>query len=107
MYFFALLIAAQITGGTLRGTVSDQSGASIVRAEVTVEETATGVKRTATTNEVGAYVVPNLLPGAYAVTISKDGFGRQVKSGVIIAIGAEQALDFILGVANAELELNV
>ncbi len=98
---------AQVTGGMLIGTVGEQSGAFIARSHVTAEDVATGVKRTTITNEAGAYAIPNLLPGVYRVTASADGFGLGVKSGVTIAVGTQQALDFVLGVASTKDEVSV
>jgi hypothetical protein len=46
--------------GTIRGAVTDQSGAVVPGAEVTIKNDATGEVRTVTTNDQGEYVAPEL-----------------------------------------------
>jgi hypothetical protein len=53
----------QVVGGTLSGTVTDQSGAVIPSAEISIKNTTTGVTRSVTTDAAGFYSAPNLLPG--------------------------------------------
>jgi hypothetical protein len=65
---------AQAISGDVTGTVLDATGAGVPNATVTVENVATGVKATATTNQSGEYRVSNLLPGTYNVNVSAKGF---------------------------------
>ncbi len=67
-------VAAQVTGGTLLGTVTDTRQATIPGAEVTILNQATGVLRKLVANEKGFFSAPNLLPGTYDVTVSATGF---------------------------------
>jgi len=53
---------AQVTSGTLYGTVKDPSGAFVTNAKVTVHSDSVGAERTVTTNDHGDFVVPNLPP---------------------------------------------
>ena len=99
--------AAQVTGGMLRGSVTDSSGAVIARAMVSISNAETGVKRTANTNDSGSYAVPNLLPGAYEVSAISQGFAAEAKSHITIEVGAEQVLDFTLSVSKASEAVNV
>ncbi len=66
---FALCLpsVAQKATGTIRGNVTDPSGAMVAGAQVTVTSPSTGQSRTATTNGEGGYVVPELQPGIYEV----------------------------------------
>jgi len=60
-----LLMWAQSTAtGTLAGTVTDQSGAVVSGATVTLTDVATNTSRTTTTNETGRYIFVNVPPGA-------------------------------------------
>ena len=67
-------VYAQVTGGTLTGTVSDPSGAVILNAKIIIKDVATTVTRAVSTNAAGVYSAPNLLPGIYEVTVSAPGF---------------------------------
>ena len=60
---------AQITG-----TVKDASGAVLPGAEVTATHIETGIARMTVSNETGAYVLPNLVTGAYKFEASLPGF---------------------------------
>ncbi len=59
--------------GTLRGVVTDEFGATIVGATVTLID-GSGVEKTATTNGEGVYLVSGLAPGKYTVRVSAAGF---------------------------------
>src|SRR5512133_1037149 len=62
--------------GTITGTVTDASGASIPRAMVTATETGTGFQRSILSDETGHYTVPNLRPTEYDLTVEAAGFRR-------------------------------
>ncbi|MDE3180905.1 MAG: carboxypeptidase regulatory-like domain-containing protein, partial [Acidobacteriota bacterium] len=72
----------QATTGTLLGTVMDPSGATIPGASVVVANDGTGVSVTVETNASGNYVAPHLLPGAYTVTFSKQGFQSTIQKNI-------------------------
>ena len=77
---------AQTPGtGTLRGTMTDDSGAVIPAANVTL--TGTGVNKTAQTQADGSYVFQGLAPGQYAVKVSFPGF-TAVNKAVTVTGGA-------------------
>ncbi len=67
----------QTVTGTVTGEVRDASGAVIPKANVVVENTATGVKTTGTTNGSGVYDVRFLPIGKYTVTVTATGFASQ------------------------------
>jgi hypothetical protein len=66
---------AQTVTGSVTGEVTDTTGAIIPKADVTVENIATGVKTSTTTNGSGVYTVRFLAIGQYRVTIAAAGFG--------------------------------
>src|SRR5690349_7582844 len=68
----ALAAMAQAPGGTIRGTLTDDSGALIPGAQVSV--TGNGVQRSVATGADGSYAFPNLPPGNYTVRVSFPGF---------------------------------
>ena len=99
--------SAQVAGGLLLGTVTDASGALISSGQVSVNNRETGLKRTAATNHVGSYAVPNLLPGTYDVSVVAAGFALETRPGITIEVGREEVLDFKLSVSKTQETVNV
>src|ERR1700757_2680191 len=64
----------QTVTGSITGQVTDPSGAVVVGATVTAENTATGVKTSAKTNASGVYTIRFLPIGTYKATIEANGF---------------------------------
>ena len=65
---------AQTTSGTILGNLTDQSGAVIPDTPVTLINTGNADTRQTTTNQAGFYQFVNIPPGAYRLTVSKQGF---------------------------------
>ncbi len=82
----------QAENGQLTGTVTDQSGAVVPSATVTVKNLGTGAQRTTTTAGNGTYSVPSLPPSRYEVTVEKAGFGPYT-SQVQVSVGGSPTLD--------------
>ncbi len=70
------LSRAQNVTATLVGTVTDQTGAIVDNATVTVVQPAKDVTRTAQTDASGNYSFPLLPPGTYRLSVEKQGFRR-------------------------------
>jgi len=87
---------AQILYGSLVGTIQDQSGALVPRAEVTITNTATGAARRTTTDSAGRYSIPNVLAGSYNLTVTAPGFRTAVREGVEISINTVTRVDATL-----------
>jgi hypothetical protein len=98
---------AQVAGATLSGTVRDPSGAVIPRAQISINNVATGVARTLTTDVAGFYSAPNLIPGTYAVTVSAPGFTTEVQTGITLTVGAQQVLNLTLRLGRTTEEIQV
>src|ERR1700758_4521649 len=60
--------------GTIRGLVTDKSGAIVANASVSIANSSTGDVRTVTTNQSGEFVALELNPGKYTVTVRQTGF---------------------------------
>ena len=67
---------AQTQNAQVNGTITDQQGAVIPGASVTVSNASTQVSRTVTTSAGGTYVITNLQPGIYQLEVSHEGFQR-------------------------------
>ncbi|HEY6466322.1 MAG TPA: carboxypeptidase regulatory-like domain-containing protein, partial [Candidatus Acidoferrales bacterium] len=105
LLLFAAGTQAQSTG-TLRGTVTDPSGAAVVGATVTVTSSS-GQSSTATTNATGAYEVRGLAPGQYQVTTDATGFQQFQNPGVAIAAGSAKTLDMPLAIQVEQQQVQV
>src|SRR6201987_4720359 len=90
------LSSAQVSGATLSGLVTDASGAIIAGATVSTHNLATGELREVVTNAEGFYSIPNLLPGSYDVTVTANQFSQAVRKGIVLTVGAQQALNISL-----------
>ena len=96
----AALVAAQQTRGTLRGAITDELGAVIVGANVTLTD-ASGVQKKTTTNGEGAYSFAGLAPGKYALQAIAPGFAPSESKEIEIT-GARQTMDLTLHVTIEE-----
>jgi hypothetical protein len=96
---FAASAFSQTTAKIL-GTVSDQSGAAVVGATVTIKSTASSIERTTQTNSTGAYEVPALPPGTYNVQVQMAGFETQLAKGLQLEVSNNAVQNFGLKVAN-------
>ena len=84
---------AQVNTGRILGTITDQSGGVIADAIVTVTNTATGVARTLTADQAGAYNAPNLNPGTYSVRAGAMGFQTFVRQNITVGVGQDTRVD--------------
>jgi hypothetical protein len=90
---------AQTAGtGALSGTVTDASGSVIAAAQVRVTSESSGEVRTVTTGSAGSFTVPLLLPGAYRVEVTKEGFRTATIPHVQIVVTETNALNIRLEV---------
>ena len=99
-------VLAQQTGGSLRGQVTDEFGAVIIGATVTVTD-ASGATKTATTTNEGLYVFNSLVPGKYTVRAMATGFALYENLGVSIQTGRRDVLDIKLSVELEKQEVVV
>ncbi len=84
--------------GRLLGVVTDDSGAVIPGAAVTLTNQATGVSTSAETNEGGSYVFPYVAPGEYSVKVEFDGFKTATLTGVTLETGYTRTANVVLEV---------
>ena len=98
---------AQTTKGTIAGTVTDDSGAVVQGATVSVTSKAGGETRTTTTGAVGEYRVEALNPGPYRVAISAPHFANQVIEDVVVNVSQITAQNVVLKVGGSTETLTV
>src|SRR5580692_1300071 len=75
----AVAARAQTENARISGRVTDLTGAVIVGAQCTITNIETDVSTSTTTNEDGIYVIPDLHPATYRLTIQKEGFRTVVQ----------------------------
>jgi hypothetical protein len=100
MVVMAATLQAQVTGGSLSGTITGSAGAAVANAKISVKNVATDQTVEAESNSAGMYSVPKLAPGDYDVSVSAPGFGVKTER-VELAAGARQTLDIALTPASA------
>ncbi|MET0552771.1 MAG: carboxypeptidase-like regulatory domain-containing protein, partial [Vicinamibacteria bacterium] len=87
---------AQVTNGTIVGTVKDAQGAAVPGATVTISNQAQGTSGTYATDADGSFNAPFLIPGVYDVTIELAGFRKHVHRGVVLQVNQRARVDAAL-----------
>ena len=93
--------------GTIRGQVSDPTGAVIPGASVVVMTSSGEVAGKATSDGVGAYAVHGLAPGTYSVTATAPGFAAFENPGVAIAAGQSRMINPALKIQVEQQQVEV
>ena len=96
---------SQALSGSIKGTITDESGALIPGAKVTIQSS-DGKEKSATTGTDGGYILNGLPAGAYSVEVTAPGF-RQTKPALASVGSGPAALDITLAVAASKQELTV
>ncbi len=102
---FAPSVLAQ--SGSFAGSVTDSTGAEVPNAKITAVNIATGISRTAETNESGTYRITNLNPGVYDVRIEHAGFKSILFSQIPLNVDAVLTLDAHLVISSAKETVTV
>ncbi|MBI1898372.1 MAG: carboxypeptidase regulatory-like domain-containing protein [Acidobacteria bacterium] len=87
---------AQSTTAQITGRISDQSGALVPAAAITVANVNTGITSSTESNELGNYSVPLLPPGTYRITAQKEGFKPRTQTGVELQVNQTARVDFVM-----------
>lgn len=93
--------------GSIRGRVTDPSGAPVPSAAVAAANTNTGFSRAVDTSSDGYFVIPNLPLGPYTLTIKKEGFEAQRRTGIVLDAGTEAVIDTALAVGATSTTVEV
>ena len=100
------MMQAQSTG-TIIGVVKDSSGAVVPGAKITAREPDTGVTRTVTTGNDGAFRFDAMSVGTYSVTVEASGFETSVQNGITVSVAVEVAANFSLQIGQATQTVSV
>jgi hypothetical protein len=97
---------AQTYRGAVAGSVADSSGAAVADAVVKIVNKGTGYTRTQNTPTAGDFNFPDLAPGVYTITVSKQGF-QTLNQEVEAAVGKITSVPITLGVASQTQTIEV
>jgi hypothetical protein len=100
------LVSAQ-ENALISGSVTDNSGAAIVGAEVVLTSIGGNLTRTTQTNNEGAYVISALPAGTFDVGVTAKGFQKFTAKGVVLAIAQKARVDVTLSVGKVTEEVVV
>ncbi len=98
---------SQTVGASLRGTVTDSSGAALPGATITILNVGTGASRELHADSEGRYTAPLLPPGIYEVHVTLTGFQPHARRGLRLAVGQDVALDVRLEVGAISEQVTV
>ena len=93
--------------GSVVGTVSDASGATIAGGRVSIVNGATGERRAVVTDSDGGYRFPNLLPGNYKIEVSQVGFKLYLRDNVTVQVESSVRIDVAMEVGDVTQQIEV
>jgi len=107
---FSLLLAASLFAqatGRIGGTVVDPSGGLVPGVTVLCKNTATGLTRSADTNQAGIFEFPDLPIGNYQLEVTKQGFQKQVTDNIPLVTGQVVDMKIALKVGDVTQTVSV
>jgi hypothetical protein len=99
--------AQTAASATVVGTITDQSGAAIPSATVTLTNVATSTSLTAISNTSGQYTFPTVTPGTYRVQATKQGFKNAAVQGVVVEISKSYLVNITMQVGEVTQSVTV
>jgi hypothetical protein len=98
---------AQLTLSTIRGTVSDPTGAVIPNTRVEITDTETNLQRSATTNADGDFEVPDLRPSKYRLVVTAPAFKTFVADNIILEGNQVRRVNVSMEIGAATTQVSV
>jgi outer membrane receptor protein involved in Fe transport len=103
---FNTLAQSQANTGNIEGRVTDPNGSAVPKVTVTATNIATGLTKTAESDDEGIYRILFLAPGTYKVeTARAQGFGSTSFTNVVVTVGGQTPLDIQLPIGDARVEM--
>ncbi|MFN7921555.1 MAG: carboxypeptidase regulatory-like domain-containing protein [Bryobacteraceae bacterium] len=103
----AFVAAAQLSTSTIRGHVSDPTGAVVAGAGIKLVNIQTAVEREVTTNNDGDFEIPDLQRGRYRVTVSHSGFRNFIADNIVLETSTIRRVDATLELGSVGAEVTV
>ncbi len=107
LLFAPRIASSQAVYGSIVGTVTDSSSASVPQAKITVRDTGKGVSFATTTNETGNYSQTHLIVGTYEVRVEMPGFQTSVQQNVSVEVDKTTQVDVVLHPGSVGETVNV
>ena len=107
MVFLLAVPASAQEAGTILGVVRDASGGTVPNAKITITNMDTAEARSVNTGGDGAYRVPALRPGNYAIKVEAAGFRTSNTTGLVLTVAQELVTNVVLQVGAAAQEITV
>ena len=107
LIFASLPLAAQVNTSTLAGLVKDETGSAVPNAKVTATTLATGQQRVTNSNEAGEFVLPQLAPGGYRLTVTSAGFQTAVVDNIALNIAGREIININLKLGQVNDQVTV
>lgn len=107
LFIFSLQVLSQTTTGRISGRISDATGAILPGVTVNIIDETKGIIRSSVTDNSGNYVVTNLLPGVYSVSIEHPGFKKALKTGYELTADGRLTVDLKLDIGDVNASVEV
>jgi len=104
---FCVSALAQSTGGRILGRVTDPTGAVLAHVKVTATNEATGVSRTADTNDGGDYAFVEIPPAIYDLQFEQTGFKKNLRKAVTVEVNGVVTLNMTMQPGGAQETVEV
>jgi hypothetical protein len=92
---------------SIQGTVVDTTGAVIPGAAIVLIDTATQVRRAATSDSSGLYSFPNVPIGTYSLSVTETGFQTYTQTNIVLEVGSSIAINVPMTVGNSDQHIEV
>jgi hypothetical protein len=99
--------AAQSATTSLHGTISDAKGLVVAGATVTINNPATGLSRTAKTDDQGSYQFLEVPPSTYVMTVTAAGFATTKRENVVLQVSSPATVNMSLQVQGGSVIVDV
>jgi hypothetical protein len=98
LFLSLLAVAWAGVGGSISGTVKDQTGAALAQSSVTLINSSTGLQQSVTADGRGTYTFPVLPVGSYVLEVNHPGFKPYRRTGIVLDTSSALLLDVVLQV---------
>ena len=98
---------AQVLYGSVAGTITDQTGAVVPGASITIVNDNTGLTRSTTSGGAGDYTIIDLPAGTYTLTVTAQGFKPVKQTGILVTVGSVNQQNVQLAVGAVTQQVTV